>query len=321
MDVKPSGSGVRVEEISPPPDAHNRRKITQKHREWAAAFLFVAPDFIGLFVFLVIPMLLALGIGFFSVSGFGGYAFAGFANYKRMFSDPLFLNSVQVTVLYVGGFVAGVFVVSLALALLVKQKLPFVGAFRSMFFIPHVVSLVVIGLVWQFMLIDGIGVVNKILRAVGLSSVSWLGNPNFALGTVVVVSIWFFMGYYMVIFLAALQDIPQEYYDAAYVDGAGNLQTFIHVTWPLLKPTSFFVLLVSTVTGVAGLQAFDLIYVMTQGGPANSTSLGIFYIYEQAFRFNQYGYAAAMASFLVLILLVATAAMFIVTKGGRFESD
>lgn len=286
-----------------------------------AAALFIAPDALGLFVFLGLPMLFAVGLGFFSVSGFGTYEFVGLTNYKRLLSDSLFLNSVQVTAVYVAAFVAGVFAISLSLALLVQQKIPLVGVFRSMFFLPHVVSLVVIGLVWQFMLIDGVGVVNQLLNAVGLSGVSWLGNPTFALATVILVSIWFFMGYYMIIFLSALQDIPREYYDAARVDGASSVETFRYVTWPLLKPTSFFVLLVSTVTGVAGLQAFDLIYVMTGGGPANSTALGIFYIYEQAFQFNDYGYAAAMASFLVVILLVATALMFVATRGGRFEID
>lgn len=299
----------------------DRRRLSRRHQEWLAALLFVAPDALGLFLFLAVPMVLALGLGFFDVSGFGGYSFAGLTNYKRMFSDPLFLNSIRVTALYVGGFVAGVFVVSLGLALLVKQKLPFVGLFRSMFFLPHVVSLVVVGLVWQFMLIDGRGIVNQFLDAMGLGGVSWLGNPRYALATVVAVSIWFFMGYYMVIFLAALQDIPQEYYDAAHVEGANGWQTFRHVTWPLLKPTSFFVLLVSTITGVAGMQAFDLVYVMTEGGPANKTMLGIFYVYQQAFQYNDYGYAAAMASFLVLVLLAATAAMFVLTRGGRFEVD
>lgn len=297
------------------------RRLSSRGREKLAAALFIAPDAVGLFVFLGVPMLFAIGLGFFSVSGFGTYEFAGLTNYKRLFSDSLFLNSVQVTAVYVIAFVAGVFTTSLGLALLVQQKIPLVGVFRSMFFLPHVVSLVVIGLVWQFMLIDGIGVVNQLLQAIGLNGVSWLGNPDFALATVVLVSIWFFMGYYMIIFLSALQDIPREYYDAARVDGASSIETFRYVTWPLLKPTSFFVLLVSTVTGVAGLQAFDLIYVMTGGGPANSTSLGIFYIYEQAFQFNDYGYAAAMASFLVVILLIATALMFVATRGGRFEID
>lgn len=296
-------------------------RLSRRSREWLAAALFVLPDSLGLLIFVGVPMVLALGLGFFEVSGFGGVAFVGLENYQRMFSDPLFLNSLRVTIIYVFGFVGGVFVVSLFLALLVKQRMPFVGAFRSMFFVPHVVSLVVVGLVWQFMLTDGVGVVNRLLRYVGLEGRSWLGDPDLALLTVLLVSIWFFMGYYMVIFLAGLQEIPQEYYDAAKVDGAKSWHTFRHITWPLLKPTSFFVLLVSTVTGAAGLQAFDLIYVMTKGGPANSTSLGIFYIYQQAFQYNNYGYAAAMASFLVLILLLATAAMFVLTRGGRFEVD
>jgi len=298
-----------------------KRGLSRKHREWLAAALFVAPDALGLLVFLGVPMVLALGLGFFEVSGFGGIAFAGLDNYKKMFADPLFLDSLKVTVTYVMGFVAGVFVVSLGLALLVQQKIPFVGLFRSMFFLPHVVSLVVVGLVWQFMLTDGVGVVNQVLEGVGIGGRSWLGDPKFALATVVLVSIWFFMGYYMIIFLAGLQEIPREYYDAAKIDGARSWQLFRHITWPLLKPTSFFVLLVSTITGVAGLQAFDLIYVMTKGGPANSTSLGIFYIYQQAFQFNDYGYAAAMSSFLVLLLLAATALMFVLTGGGRFETE
>ncbi len=298
-----------------------RRGLSRKHREWLAAALFVAPDAIGLLVFLGVPMVLALGLGFFEVSGFGGIAFAGLDNYRKMFADPLFLDSLKVTVMYVAGFVVGVFVVSLGLALLVRQRIPFVGFFRSMFFLPHVVSLVVVGLVWQFMLTDGVGVVNQVLERVGIGGRSWLGDPQFALATVVLVSIWFFMGYYMIIFLAGLQEIPREYYDAAKIDGARSWQLFRHITWPLLKPTSFFVLLVSTITGVAGLQAFDLIYVMTKGGPANSTSLGIFYIYQQAFQFNDYGYAAAMSSFLVLLLLAATALMFVLTGGGRFETE
>lgn len=297
------------------------RGLSRKHREWLAAALFVAPDVLGLLVFLGVPMVLALGLGFFEVSGFGGISFAGLANYKKMLADPLFFDSLRVTVTYVVGFVVGVFVVSLGLALLVQQKIPFVGFFRSIFFLPHVVSLVVVGLVWQFMLTDGVGVANQVLEAVGIGGRSWLGDPQLALGTVVLVSIWFFMGYYMIIFLAGLQEIPREYYDAAKIDGARSWQLFRHITWPLLKPTSFFVLLVSTITGVAGLQAFDLIYVMTKGGPANSTSLGIFYIYQQAFQFNDYGYAAAMSSFLVLLLLAATALMFVLTGGGRFETE
>jgi multiple sugar transport system permease protein len=127
------------------------------------------------------------------------------------------------------------------------------------------------------------------------------------------------MGFYMTIFLAGLQDIPQTYYEAARIDGVGRWKTFRSITWPLLKPTSLFVLMLGTITGVGGLQSFDLIYVMTKGGPDNSTSVVIFYIYQQAFQDGNYGYAVAMASFIVLITLVAMLIMFALTKGGRFD--
>ncbi len=295
--------------------------LSRKHREWIAAFLFLLPDMLGLFLFLGIPMGISLGLGFFTVDGFGNVTFTGLTNYATMLSDAQFLGSLRVTLTYIFIFVPALFVSSLFLALLVKQKIPFVGVFRSMFFIPNVVSLVVIGFVWKFLLTDQIGLVNQLLQIIGISGHSWLGDPNFALGTVLLVTIWFSMGYYMIIFLAGLQEIPQEYYEAAHLEGANHWATFRYLTWPLLRPTSFFVLLVSLVSAVAGSQGFDLIFVMTQGGPANSTSLGIFYIYQQAFQYGHYGYAAAMASFLVVILLIATVIMFVVTKGGRFELD
>jgi multiple sugar transport system permease protein len=297
-----------------------RRGLSRKYREWIAAYLFLAPDVIGLLVFLGIPMVMALGMGFYQVDGFGNFTFAGLGNYRQMFTDPQFFKSLQVTVTYVVVLVPGLFVVSLALALLVKQKIPLVGLWRSMFFIPNVVSLVVVGFVWKFMLSDQIGVLNQLLIALGLGNHSWLGDPNLALGAILLISIWFSMGYYMIIFLAGLQEIPREYYDAARIDGAGSWALFWNVTWPLLKPTSFFVLLVSLIGAVAG-QGFDLVFVMTKGGPAESTSLGIIYIYEQAFQYGNYGYAAAMASFVVVILLIATVIMFAVTRGGRFEFD
>lgn len=310
----------KSEERQPAPTSKVRASAL-KRREWLAAYLFLAPDVLGLTIFVGIPMLLGLGFGLFDVSGFGGYTFVGLANYQRMFSDALFMASLRITVLYVFIFVPVLFAVSLALAILVNQKIPFVGIFRAMFFLPNVVSLVVVGFVWQFLLVDKIGVVNTLLAAMGIRGLSWLGDPRFALWTVIVVSVWFLMGYYMIIFLGGLQDIPREYYDAAHVDGAGPWTTFKDITWPLLKPTSFFVLLVSLVASVAGVQSFNLIYIMTVGGPANSTTVGIFYIYQQAFQFGDFGYAAAMASFLVLLLLILTTVLFVLTKGGRFEFD
>ena len=295
--------------------------MTRGGRERLAGYLMVAPDAIGLTIFVAGPTLLSLSLGFFSVSGFGEYSFVGFDNYRRMAADPLFWRSLKVTIAYIVALVPALYITGLALALMVQKNTRFNGVVRSLLFMPQTVSLVVVALVWQVLLVDKIGLFNRIATAMHLSGVSWLGDPRFALWTVVAVSVWFLMGFYMLIFLGGLQDIPKEYYEAARIDGARPVQSFFRITLPLLQPTSFFVLLVSTVTAVCGGQTFDLIYVMTKGGPADTTALIIFYIYEQAFQYNEYGYAAAMASVLVIVLMVITILMFMLTRGGRFSYD
>ena len=298
-----------------------RKGLSAKHREWIAGYLFVLPDAIGLLIFLGLPMALSLVLALFEVNGFGGYRFVGFANFLRMGKDPLFWQAARVTALYAVLLVPLLYVCGLGLALLVQKTNRFNAVMRAMFFAPHMVSLVVVAVVWQFMVVDKIGVINKLTPLLGISGVSFLGDPQFALVTVVFVSLWFLMGFYMLIFLGGLQDIPKEYYEAARIDGASPYHCFWHITLPLLKPTSFFVLMVSMVAAVAGAQAFDIIYVMTKGGPANSTSVLIVYIYQQAFSFGAFGYAAAMSSVLVVVLMLVTAIFFVMTKGGRFNYD
>lgn len=293
------------------------RRLSRRHREWIAAGLFLAPDSIGLLLFVALPMVLTVVLSFFQVSGFGSYEFIGLGNYERMVHDPLFWESMKTTGIYVVVLVPVLFVVSLGLGLLVKQKLPGVGIFRTIFFLPYVVSLVVVGLLWKFMLDDQVGVVNQAFRAVGLKGQSWLGNPSIALLSVIAIFVWVMMGYYMIIFLAGLQEIPQELYEAARIDGAGPWKQFRNITWPLLRPTSFFVLLMSTVAAITG--GFELIFVVTEGGPANATSLAIYYIYQQAFVFGEFGYAAAMGTALVLVMIACSLLIFKVTKGGRFD--
>lgn len=298
-----------------------RSRLSQTKREWVAAYLFLLPDVLGLLLFVGIPMVLSLSLGFFDVSGFGTYTFSGLDNYRRMFGDPLFLGSLQVTIKYVVVLVPGLYITGLGLALLVKRPAPLLGVFRAMLFLPNVISLVVVALIWKFLLVDRIGVANVLLSKIGLGGRSWLGDPDLALWALLGVTIWFLMGFYMIIFLAGLQEIPREYYDAARIDGAGAWRSFWDITLPLLKPTSFFVLLVSLVAAVAGPQGFDLVYVMTSGGPANATNLTTYYIFDQAFRYSNIGYASAMASFLVLVLLVFSGILFALTRGGRFDFD
>jgi len=212
--------------------------------------------------------------------------------------------------LYLSGF---------ALALLVQRRSVLSGLLRTLFFLPQMISLVVVAIIWQVLLVDKIGLVSRLSALLGVHNLSWLGDPRLALYAVVFISVWFLMGFYMLIFLGGLQDIPREYYDAARMDGASAWASLRYITLPLLKPTSFFVLLVSTVAAVAGGQAFDLIYVMTKGGPANATALAIYYIYQQAFQYNEFGYGCAMATVLVVILMALTLLLFAFTRGGRFE--
>ncbi|MBV8931390.1 MAG: sugar ABC transporter permease, partial [Kutzneria sp.] len=242
----------------------------RRRERWTAA-VFLAPDLLGLLIFLVLPMVLCVVLGFFRVDGLGRYDFIGFDNYVRMVSDPQFWSSLRVTLVYIVFLVPLVFIVSLVLALLVKQKIPLVGLFRTVYFLPYMISLVVVGLLWKFMLADDGGIIPSALHAVGVPAPSFLGQPGYALASVVVMGIWVYAGYYMVIFLAGLQEIPKDYYEAARMDGAGVWRSFRVITWPLLKPTSFFVLLTLTITAVTG--GFDLIFVLTRGGPAGGTSL------------------------------------------------
>jgi multiple sugar transport system permease protein len=294
-------------------------RLTREHRESLAAFLFLAPDTIGLVVFVGLPMLLALSMGFFRVSGFGDYQFIGLDNYRRIFADEYFLNSVRVTTTYTVILVPVLYAVSLGLALLV-QKLPHSALLRTLFFLPHVVSVIVVATIWRFMLTSKVGVINKLFFSIGIEGYSWLGNPAYALGAIVFVSLWFEAGFFMIILLAGLQDIPRDYYEAAKLDGAGYWQMFRWITLPLLRPTSFFVCLISLVGAIAGGQGIDLIIAMTKGGPARSTSLATYYVYQQAFEVGDYGYAAAVASFLVVAMLPLTGLLFVLSRGGRFEA-
>jgi multiple sugar transport system permease protein len=288
-------------------------------REARAGYLFVAPDVIGLAVFLVLPMALAVAFGFYDISGFGQYTWVGLENYKALFSDDLLAQSAKVSLIYAAVFVPLVFATGLGLALLVRDAFTGLGFVRAAVFLPNVLSLVVVGLIWQFILVDQRGIANVFLDSIGLSGRSWLGDPSTALATLIFVSVWVFAGYYMLIFLSGLKDIPREYYEAARIDGASRLASFRYITWPLLKRTSFFVLLTSIIAAVTGPQAFDLVSVMTQGGPANSTSTVIYYIFQQATQFNAYGYAAAIASVVMLVLVLVTGLLFAITRGGKFD--
>jgi multiple sugar transport system permease protein len=252
---------------------------------------------------------------------FGGVTFVGLANYERMLADPLFWQSLGVTAAYAIAFVPGLTILALSLALLVHTEYLGVGLWRALLLAPNAISLVATGLVWRFILADGNGTIATVANALGVPVPSWLGEPGWALFTVITISLWSFMGFYMLVMVGGRQDIPAELYEAARIDGAGSWAQFWRITLPMMRPTIFFVVLMGTVIGLTGLQSFDLVFVMTKGGPANATALTIYYIYQQAFQYGQFGYAAAMSTVLTVLMFIIAAVYFRVTNSGRFDVD
>ena len=288
------------------------RPPRREARERLTASLFLAPDVIGLLVFVVLPILAALGISFTNWNALGSPRWVGGANYQRLISDPQFWSSLRVTAEYTVIYVPLVFAVSLGLALLANQRLPGIGLFRTIFFVPVVLSLVVTGLMWRFIFDEQVGLLNYALSLVGVPPRAWLGDVSLALPAIIVVSVWINMGYYMTIFLAGLQDIPREYYEAAHIDGASPWHIFRRITLPLLRPTNLFVLVV---TLIGSFQVFDQIWVMTKGGPADATQVTVIYIYKQAFQYLSLGYASAIAFALFLVIFVVSLTQFWLLRG------
>jgi multiple sugar transport system permease protein len=225
---------------------------------------------------------------------------AGLSNYVRLFADGQFWSSLKTTALYTVFYVPIVYCLSLCLALLVNQRLPLMRFFRTVFFVPVVLSLVVSSLMWKYIFDERAGLLNYLLGFIGIPPQPWLGSVELALPAIIIVSLWIQMGYFMVIFIAGLQDIPREYYEAARIDGANRWQMFWRITLPLLKPTSLFVIVISL---IGSFQVFDQIWVMTKGGPANATQVTAIYIYQQAFQYLNLGYGSAIAFVLFVIIL------------------
>ena len=276
---------------------------TRRGEERLVGYAFLVPDVVGLAIFVGLPIAGAFYISFHSWSGIGERSFNGLANYRSLLDDPFFVDSLKITAIYTFTFVPLLFVSALGLALLVNQRLQLTGVFRSAYFLPFMISLVVASVVWAFVLQERGGILNELIGLVGIDPQPWLGSTRLALVSIVIVTLWQGVGYSMIIFLAGLQDIPRDYYEAATIDGANAWQRFRRVTLPLLKPTSVFVLIISF---ISAFQLFDPIFVLTGGGPANATTTAVFYIYETAFEFLQLGYASALSVVLFAIILVFT---------------
>ena len=263
----------------------------------------LAPALILYTLFVFVPVIWSAYYGFFDWKGIGEARFIGLANYAEVLGDPVFWRSLKNNLIFVAASVFGQIPIALALAV-VLHKNSFLQRFlRSAFFIPMVLSTVVIGMIWQYIYHPQIGILNELLDRLGLSSwkMQWLSDPNIAIFSMVPPLIWSFVGLYLIIFISALQNIPSEIHDAAKIDGASGATKLFRVTLPMIWGT----LQVAIVLCISGsLKSFDLVYVMTKGGPAHATELLATYMYNSTFSVYRYGYGSAISTTIVLISLL-----------------
>lgn len=287
-------------------------RLGYRQRDVLAGYLFVLPQFGGFCIFVLGPILAVL---WFSLHDwhlvFGTFQFAGLGNYAKLARDPLIDEVARNTFLFTLAYVPLNVGLGLGFALLTNRALAVMGMFRTLYFMPVVVSLVAWVIVWRFLL-QADGGLNAVLLAVaGIEGPNWLREPDWALAAVVGVQLLKNAGLGMVLFLAALQGIPSTIQDAARVDGAGRWKEFRHITLPLITP---FIYLVTILAVIAALKSFSLIFLMTRGGPGSATTVLAYYIYRQGFEFYQMGYASALATVLFAIVLVLTIAQFLTRK-------
>ena len=272
--------------------------------ETRIAVFFLLPAFAVIFLFHVIPAFYAWYISFFRFDNLSPMIFTGFSNYARLLKDGMFWKSLFNTFYFAAGTIPLSIIISVFIAVLLNQKIRGLSFFRTAYFLPVITSMNAVAMVWLWIFQPDIGLLNYILGFFGVSRINWLMDPVWAMPAVIMVSVWKNIGYNIIIFLVGLQTIPGEYYEAAQLDGAGDMQTFKNVTWPLLMPTVFFVTLISLINS---FHTFTQIYMLTpDGGPLKSTSVIVFYLYENAFKNFDMGYASAISFVVFLITFVLT---------------
>lgn len=283
--------------------ARNQRRLTP--------YIFIAPNMLVFTVFLFVPMVFAIYMSLNEWSLIEAPTFIGLGNYVAMAQDPQFWQSLWNTLLYTAGTVPTSIVIGLVVAIGLNRKLPARGLLRSIFFVPVVISMVAVALVGAWIFDDSYGVINNGLTALGFDPVPWLSSQRWAMVTLVVATLWVRIGFNMVVYLAALQGIPPEVYEAAQIDGATGWNRFWNITRPLLGPTTFLLVILNVIYSI---HIFDLIYVMTAGGPGFSTTVLVMYVYQAAFENLQMGYASAMGVVLFALLLAFTAFQWRITR-------
>lgn len=271
-------------------------------------YLFLLPSFAGLLTFVLIPILMGFVISFTNYDGYKKLDFVGLNNYIHMFQDDYVLTSLKNNVIYTAVTVPATMIISLLLALALNMGMKGSTFFRTMIFFPTISSMVAVGIVWSLLFNPVQGPVNQLLMAVGIDSPPrWLASTTWALWAIMIVAVWKQAGYYMVIFLSGLQAIPKQLYESAQIDGANSVVRFFKITLPMLSPTTFMVLILSI---IGSFQVFDLVSIMTDGGPGRATNVLVYRIYQEGFEYSKMGYASAIAYFLFLIIFAITLIQF-----------
>lgn len=281
-------------------------------QEHVSGWLYLLPAFILLTLFFFYPTIRLLYDSFYQWDGMGERLCVGLNNYRLLLSDEEFWMTVKNSFIFIVGTVPTGMSLSLVMALLIWKSIAGRDLFRIVFFSPVVTSLVAAGLIFVWLLNNDYGILNLILTKLGFKKVPWLVSERWAMVSVIIMTIWKDAGYNMILFLAGLSNISESYYEAARIDGAGPWAIFWHITWPLLMPTTFFIVVVRI---IFSFRTFEQIYAMTRGGPMGSTTVFVYYIYEKAFNYFEIGYASAATIVLLILVLILTALQFKFFKG------
>ncbi|RCW55404.1 carbohydrate ABC transporter membrane protein 1 (CUT1 family) [Halanaerobium sp. ST460_2HS_T2] len=280
--------------------------MVSKNRK--TAYFFLLPNFIGFFIFTLIPVAIAFFLCFVRWDFSNPMRFVGLKNFAYMFQDQTFLIALKNTFFFTLVSVPSTMVISLGLAILLNKIIKGVKFLRTMYFIPYITSMVAVAIVWNMLYSPSMGPINNFLRNMGVNNPpGWTASTDWSMIAIIIMSVWKQIGYYMVIYLAGLQGIPSHLYEAATIDGANSWQKFRYVTLPMLTPTTFFV---SIMLLIGSFKVFTQVMVMTSGGPGRSSNVLVYYIYNQAFVYNRFGYASAIAFVLFFIVLAITIFQF-----------
>ncbi len=279
-------------------------RLNMTAEEAIEGYILVLPIVLGLLIFSLGPVFGSLYLSFTSWDLFGAPEWIGTQNYTRLFADELFVKSLRNTVYYTLLAVPTGTVLSLAVALALNRKVRGTTLFRTVYFLPSVCSEVAIAVVWVWLYMPELGLFDVLLSSVGISPPPWLTSTRWAMPSVSIMAVWGGLGYNMVIFLAGLQSISQEYYEAAMIDGANRWQSLRRITLPLLSPITFFIVIMSV---IGSLQVFASVYIMTGGGPYYATLTIAYYLFRNGFEWFKMGYASSLAYVLFMIILVLTA--------------